>query len=401
MQGAAQCRAKHSTCRLDEGVTTSGDTVTYHLTRPDPDFLHKLAEPYAIPVPPGSVGPSEGHPEAPGTGPYMASEIGPGLNDRKRVVLVRNPHFRQWSFAAAPDGYPDVIQFTGGLVRDSLIRIGQVTADVTDVRGSPLLPLLNTRYQDRIQHDPVLGTHYVALNASRWPFNRPEARQAVALALDRTLVARYFGDTRTACQLAPPNFPGHQARCPYTRDPSEHDDQWHGPDVERARALVRSSPTRGAQVRVMVTDPPALGGSSGEDAAQHRLRRAAPSRAAASPPRPSVRPRHRSSPSTVTASTTSRRPRCTSPILSCAATYNETWHCDPALDRIMEAALNAQNIDPARSRALWAELNGRVTDDASLIPVDYWDRDTFISERVGNYQDNGFWGPLYEQMWVR
>lgn len=399
--GAAQCRATYPVCRLDEGVTTSGDTVTYHLTRPDPDFLHKLTEPFTAPVPSGWSAHPKGSWRVPGTGPYMASEIGPGLNDRKRVVLVRNPHFRQWSFAATPDGYPDVIEFTGGSIRLDLTTIGQVTADVTDVRGSPLLPLLNTRYQDRIQHDPVLGTHFVALNASIWPFDRLKARQAVALALDRAFVARYFGDTRTACQLAPPNLPGHQERCPHTRDPSEHDDQWHGPDIQRARALVRSSGTRGAKVRISVTS---VQGAPALAAGLVRMLRSigyvgrlqSPLNPYAGDP---VEPTQLTvdgwsidyfTPSAMYAGT-----------LSCASTWNPTRHCSPALDRIMDAALNAQNVDPARSRALWAELNGRVTDDASLIPVSYWDRDTFISKRVGNYQDNGIWGPLYEQMWVR
>ena len=27
------------------------------------------------------------------------------------VTLVRNPHFHQWSYAAQPAGYPDVIRF--------------------------------------------------------------------------------------------------------------------------------------------------------------------------------------------------------------------------------------------------------------------------------------------------
>ena len=46
-------------------------------------------------------------PFLPGTGPYMISHYGP----KSSLTLVRNPYFRQWSYAAQPAGYPDVIRF--------------------------------------------------------------------------------------------------------------------------------------------------------------------------------------------------------------------------------------------------------------------------------------------------
>ena len=45
-------------------------------------------------------------PFLPGTGPYMISQYRPGSS----LTLVRNPYFRQWSYAAQPAGYPDVIR---------------------------------------------------------------------------------------------------------------------------------------------------------------------------------------------------------------------------------------------------------------------------------------------------
>ena len=46
-------------------------------------------------------------PFLPGTGPYMISQFRPG----KSMTLVRNPYFRQWSYAAQPAGYPSVIRY--------------------------------------------------------------------------------------------------------------------------------------------------------------------------------------------------------------------------------------------------------------------------------------------------
>ena len=45
-------------------------------------------------------------PFLPGTGPYKISRYQPGAS----LTLVRNPYFRQWSYAAQPAGYPDVIR---------------------------------------------------------------------------------------------------------------------------------------------------------------------------------------------------------------------------------------------------------------------------------------------------
>ena len=46
-------------------------------------------------------------PFLPGTGPYKISQYRPDVS----LTLVRNPYFRQWSYAAQPAGYPTVIRF--------------------------------------------------------------------------------------------------------------------------------------------------------------------------------------------------------------------------------------------------------------------------------------------------
>src|SRR5581483_1170711 len=55
--GAAACTRRPASCSLADGVVTDDNagTVTFHLVRPDPDFLFKLADyGFAAPVPPGT-----------------------------------------------------------------------------------------------------------------------------------------------------------------------------------------------------------------------------------------------------------------------------------------------------------------------------------------------------------
>ena len=85
---------------------TDDDTgiVTIRLRAPDPDFLHKLALPFASVVPTGT----------PATGETAGARHRPvpdrGVRRRtRRMRLVRNRHFKVWSKAAQPEGIPDEI----------------------------------------------------------------------------------------------------------------------------------------------------------------------------------------------------------------------------------------------------------------------------------------------------
>ena len=55
--GAAQCERTPGRCDLARGIVTNDqtDTVTFHLTAPDPEFLYKLAFPFADAVPAGTA----------------------------------------------------------------------------------------------------------------------------------------------------------------------------------------------------------------------------------------------------------------------------------------------------------------------------------------------------------
>jgi streptogramin lyase len=115
-------------CNLTRGITTSpgSSTVTFHLSKPDPDFLFKLALPDYDAVPAST--PVHARLPLPATGPYKIS----GYQKKGVVELVRNPRFHVWSTEAQPDGYPDRIVERFNYTGPSAIRaVERGTVDIT------------------------------------------------------------------------------------------------------------------------------------------------------------------------------------------------------------------------------------------------------------------------------
>ena len=51
IEGADACLKKPKTCSLKKGITISGNKITFHLTKGDPEFLDQLAVPFAFILP--------------------------------------------------------------------------------------------------------------------------------------------------------------------------------------------------------------------------------------------------------------------------------------------------------------------------------------------------------------
>ena len=99
----------------------------------------------------------------------------------------------------------------------------------------------------------------VTLNTRSDPFDRLDARRAVAYALERGDLAlgaqQTFGrylENPVTCQVTPPNIPGYVPYCPFT-EPSDVVGSWARPDTSLARGLVGGSGTGGAHVVVAAT----------------------------------------------------------------------------------------------------------------------------------------------------
>ncbi len=220
-------------------------------TWPRPTLTSCTSSPWSFvaPAPPGTPdGVISRAPFLPGTGPYMISQFTPN----KSVTLVRNPYFRQWSYAAQPAGYPSVIRY------ERMASLSRQESAVIAGRADLALLLsgddqsLAVRYPARVHVGLRLGTGYASLNTRLPPFTNIKARQAVNYAIDRARIIQLDdfapGQATATCQMLPPDFPGHQGYCPYTTGAG--DGAWHGPDMAKARRLVRESGTTNAPVTV-------------------------------------------------------------------------------------------------------------------------------------------------------
>jgi ABC-type transport system substrate-binding protein len=160
--GAPACHRHPGRCDLSAGIVTddAGGTITFHLGQADPDFLYKLALILATPAPAGAPDQAINHaPFLSGTGPYMISRYRPNVS----FTLVRNPYFRQWSYAAQPAGYPSIIRYK------QVVSQGKQISAVIAGRADLVQPdeddqSLAIQYPARVHLGLKLATTYAFLN---------------------------------------------------------------------------------------------------------------------------------------------------------------------------------------------------------------------------------------------
>jgi peptide/nickel transport system substrate-binding protein len=249
--GGDACVKTPTTCSLDQGVIANDakNTVTFHLTRGDPEFFDKLAVPFAFILPTGTPNHEVQIPPA-GTGPYKWAEY----NANKALKLVRNPFFKEWSKDAQPNGNPDtIIEKLGLSVEGEVTQVENGQADwMFDTPPSDRLNEMSTKYSSQVFVNPLTAVYYMAFNVRVPPFNNLKARQAVNFATDRNALVKIYGGPKLAvptCQVLPPTFPGYKPYCPYTKSPSSSG-KWTAPDLAKARKLIAESGTKGAVVKV-------------------------------------------------------------------------------------------------------------------------------------------------------
>ena len=412
--GAPACHRNPRRCDLTAGIVVNDavGTVTFHLDQADPDLPYKLALPWAAPAPPGAAGHlMDSAPFVPGTGPYMISQYQPNSS----LSLVRNPNFRQWSYAAQPAGYPDTIridQIADPRAQESAVAAGRAdVAEVTDERYGPLA----LRYRTRVHSSLKLGTTALFLNTRLPPFNNLEARQAISYAIDRDRLIRLLHlspDQATAtCQILPDGFPGHQPYCPYTADAG--DGFWHSPDMAEATRLAQQSGTTHKPVTIWINEGIA------NDAVNaylvgllKKLGYQATFRSIPDEQFMATVGKHSRKIQISLAGWIADIPRPSDffvPVLSChsydqplAGSSNLAGFCDPHVDQLVNMAQAAQLTDPGTFRKLWAQIDHLVTDQAPWVPILNLGASVFVSARTGNYQDSPYYGgPLLDQMWVQ
>jgi ABC-type transport system substrate-binding protein/DNA-binding SARP family transcriptional activator/streptogramin lyase len=416
--GAAACERHPQSCTLSRGIVTNdrAGTVTFHLTAPDPDFLDKLALPFADAVPAGTPDRQLTAAQIPATGPYLTRSFQP----TRAWVLVRNPRFRQWSALAQPGGYPDRIVLRLGAAPGA--AVDAVEHGRADVLSSPppvsRIHELTTRYANLLHTDPVGGTYALFLNTRVRPFNVLAARRAVNYAIDRNTMIQLIGGPTAAqptCQILPPTLPGYQPYCPYTINPGPSG-AWQAPDLARAQQLARHSGTVGDKV-TLVTDPrqPLMPGPAAGRYLVSVLREIGY--------RASLRAI--TSPQTYANIVGNSRDRiqvgefswyadypapwdffgllfsCQSLLLGNPANLNPSEYCSPRIDAQVQQALADQARSPDAARLLWANIDREIAGQAPWVPLYNPRALVVLSARVRNYQFHPLWGLLIDQLWVR
>jgi peptide/nickel transport system substrate-binding protein len=397
--GGAACQKHPNTCDLSRGILVDDQagTVTFRLAAPDPEFLYKLALPLAAILPAGT----SSRVPLPATGPYRIA-----VYEKNRLVrLVRNPSFHLWSRAAQPEGVPDVIEFRmGGTVDSSFRAVARGRADWTPDFPIGQVQSARIQFPAQLHITPSASMFLLALNTRRPPFSDERARKALAYAFDRNRVVAALGGKDVAapnCVLLPPNFPSYRPYCPYVAKPGIPDS---GPDLARARALVRRSGTTGDVVKTMeVINAP--GPFAPISAELIRTLRALGYR----PDVLKVKDvdhyfRHIYGVNLIDAAGsgwTADYPTPSNFLVGVLACEQVKLVCSRALDRRMQQLSALAARDPQRANEGWATLDQEVTDRALTIPIANKRVIDFVSKRVGNFQYHPVFGLLLDQLWVR
>ena len=411
--GVGSCTS--GSCDLSRAIVADDrtGTVTFHLRRPDPNFLAALAWPTASIVP-ADTPLSESPAALPATGPYMFERFSPSSGIR----LVRNPRFVAWSSEAQPDGYPDAIEWRpvpSG--QDGSLQVQSGAADwVADPLTAQRLAYLATGLPAQLHVAASTQTFFEFMNTTIPPFNDPNVRRAVNLATDRqAAVAAYGGElqARITCQVVPPSFAGYVPYCPYTVDPSG-DGVWRGPDLAAARSLIAAAGVRGESVTVYGLDLPGhrevaqyfasllrqLGfraaarlmtldgfwGSSGILTHPSRIQMAGYWFATSEPTAAQMIPGAFTCPDY--------------PGVVYQAYPSE--FCDRGLDAMVTKALASQmQGDSAGANAMWSTVDQRIVDESPAIAVFNPTDVEFVSSRVGGFQHHPVLQVILDQLWVQ
>ncbi|MGQ9367901.1 ABC transporter substrate-binding protein [Azospirillum sp. ST 5-10] len=409
--GADACLAEPATCTLAGGVVAdpAARTVTINLTQPDGEFLQKIAIPHAAILPADAPPKDVGTEPIPGTGPYMIA----GYDPNSRMTLVRNPHFKEWSKDAQPDGYADEIHYDFGLTEEAAVTaIQNGQADwMFDPPPPDRLPEIGSKYAKQVAVNLLTAMWYAPMNTNLAPFDDVRVRQAVNYAIDRAAIVKLFGGANLAaptCQILPQGFPSYEPYCPYTQNPGA---KWSKPDLAKAKALVKESGTAGQKVTIITEDTVV---SRNIGVYLQGVLQELGYDAGVKPISQNIQFTYiQNTNNNVQISVSQWFQDYPSPsnflnvLFSCAsfhpgsdASVNIAGFCDKAVDARMEEAFAASVSDPATAAKIWTEVDRMVTDKAPAAVLFTPKRVDFVSSRVKNFTFSPQFYWIVSQSWV-
>lgn len=406
--GGAACMKDPGHCTLAGGVEADREKgiVTFHLTRPDPDFFNKLAFMHAAIVPAETPAHDTGNTAPLGTGPYYISSYDPN----GALEMKRNPWFREWDHAAQPAGYPDAIHYAFGL--DPEAEVTAIENDQFDwmEENVPLdrLAEIGSRYSSRIRIIDFLNLYYAALNVNIPPFNDLRVRQAFNYAINRKALVIQSGGPAVAmpsCQMLPQGSPAYEPGCAYTKgaSPDHLAPAWTAPDLPLARRLVEESGTKGQHVTIISPSEPRYVAIASE------LRSTLEQMGYVASVRPITQAVQfnyiQNSDNRVQIGLTgwnadyAAASTYLQALFACASftphsdnSINISGFCDPQLDALMDRAALTSVTDQTAGNALWAQASRMLMAQAPAAPLAQVRWVTLLSRRVSG----DFVAPLYE-----
>ncbi|MEU1013771.1 ABC transporter substrate-binding protein [Streptomyces sp. NPDC005890] len=183
--------------------TPDARTIVFHLNKPEGEFPYLATQTQFTPVPKSKdTGTKyESHPIS--SGPYKVVK---NENDGEHVLLQRNTH---WSAATDEErkAYPDTIDVRSGLdssvinQRLSASQGADAAAVTTDTNLGPAELAKVTGDKElaaRVGTGHFGYTNYLAFNPKVKPFDKPDVRQAIAYAIDRSSVVNAAGGSALA-----------------------------------------------------------------------------------------------------------------------------------------------------------------------------------------------------------
>ncbi|WSQ06495.1 ABC transporter substrate-binding protein [Streptomyces sp. NBC_01231] len=410
--GADACLKTPASCTLKGGVIgdASAGTVTVNLTAPDSEFPYKLAVPHASVVPKDSPTKDAGTTPLATTGPYMAASYDPN----RALKLVRNPHFKEWSRQAQPEGYPDVIDYAfGQTVESEVTAVQNGQADwMYDPPPADRLNEIGTKYASQAHVNPLTAFWYATLNVNMAPFNNKLARQAINWAVDRSAVVRLYGGKNLAspaCTILPAGFPGHADTCAYTKGGGT---TWSAADMAKAKELVKQSGTAGQEVGIVVQDDD-VNKSIGQYL--QSLLTQLGYKAKLKPLSGNIQFTYiQNTKNKVQLALTSwyqDYPAASdflNVLLSCASYHpgsdssiNIAGFCDKGIDAKMQTALKTAQTDQKSADQQWGTIDQELMAQSPVVPLINPKLIDFTSKRVGNYQFSKQFYMLVGQTWVK
>lgn len=361
------------------------------LRKPDASFLNVLAMPFGSVVDQAQIrkyGKSYASLHPMGTGPYMFKQHVLG----QRLILVRNPRY----FRKGVGRVAAIDAEIGKSVNTSFLRIQRGQADLNGdnppIPPAEFLSVINDpKWKPQLTRQVQVATWYISMNTLIKPFTNVLVRRAVNYAINKPLLVRLInGRAVVTNTFLPPSMPGHGTFNLYPYNPAKgrqllkkagyprgfsttfYSDNISD-DPRIAQAIIPMLAAIGIKANLKVVDGNTwqrLVGTKGKVPITW-------SQWYMDFPDPND---------------------FFEPIQSCASavpgTFNESWYCDPKLDRFAQRLKSMPN-GPKRL-GLYPKLDRMMMADAPVVPVMNPVYYSIHSFALRNFYFHNVWGFVFQ-----